>query len=184
MGAGIAQVSIAKGMNVILKDVNQQGLTAGVQVVEKGLGQLVKKRKITSFEKDQTVSRLTAQLDYHNFKNVDMVIEAVFEDIGLKTRVLKEVEQVSYSVCGTQPVSLRTSMLGQMIPVGVQCKVLMVLGFSNKNVLISAYSRALCFCIQYIGTSNQRDCQRQQTARQSKFFVFSLSLVYSVLFSS
>ena len=94
MGAGIAQVSLAKGMNVILKDVNEQGLTNGIEGVEKGLYQLVRRKKRTFFEVDKMLTNLSPQLDYANFKNVDMVIEAVFEDINLKSMVIKEVEQV------------------------------------------------------------------------------------------
>ena len=96
MGAGIAQISLNKGMDIILKDVNQQGLTNGVQAVEKGLHGLVRKKRITFFERDQMMSRLTPQLDYSNFKKLDMVIEAVFEDINLKHKVIKEVEQVIF----------------------------------------------------------------------------------------
>ena len=95
MGAGIAQVSLAKGMNVILKDVNEQGLTNGIEGVEKGLYQLVRRKKRTFFEVDKMLTNLSPQLDYANFKNVDMVIEAVFEDINLKSKVIKEVEQVN-----------------------------------------------------------------------------------------
>ena len=96
MGAGITQVSLAKGMNVILKDVNEEGLTKGRQAVENGLYQLVKRKKRTFFEVDQMLNQMSPQLDYTDFKNVDMVIEAVFEDINLKHKVMKETEQVWY----------------------------------------------------------------------------------------
>ena len=99
MGAGVAQISIAKGMNVILKDVNEQGITNGTQAVEKGLKELVKRKKRTQFEVDSMMSKLSPQIDYTNFKNVDMVIEAVFEDINLKSKIVKETEQVSYYCC-------------------------------------------------------------------------------------
>ena len=55
----------------------------------------VKKRSLTTFERDSTLSFLSAQLDYSAFQSVDMVIEAVFEDINIKHKVLKEVEAVS-----------------------------------------------------------------------------------------
>ena len=48
MGAGIAQVSIDKGMNVILKDMNLKGLGLGQEQIRKGLDSQVKKKKITS----------------------------------------------------------------------------------------------------------------------------------------
>lgn len=57
----------------------------------------VKKKSLTSFERDSILSNLTGQLDYKGFEKADMVIEAVFEDINIKHKVLKEVEAVSIS---------------------------------------------------------------------------------------
>lgn len=59
------------------------------------LNDKVKKKALTSFERDSIFSNLTGQLDYQGFEKADMVIEAVFEDLSLKHRVLKEVEAVS-----------------------------------------------------------------------------------------
>uniref|UniRef100_A0A673YI46 enoyl-CoA hydratase n=1 Tax=Salmo trutta TaxID=8032 RepID=A0A673YI46_SALTR len=58
------------------------------------LNDKIKKKAITSFERDSTLSSLTGQLDYSGFEKADMVIEAVFEDINIKHRVIKEVEAV------------------------------------------------------------------------------------------
>lgn len=60
----------------------------------------VKKKALTSFERDSIFSKLTGQLDYQNFEKADMVIEAVFEDLSLKHKVLKEVEAVSKGPVG------------------------------------------------------------------------------------
>lgn len=57
----------------------------------------VKKKSLTSFERDSILSNMTSQLDYKGFDKADMVIEAVFEDINIKHKVLKEVEAVSIS---------------------------------------------------------------------------------------
>lgn len=61
------------------------------------LNSKVKKKSLTSFERDSILSNLTSQLDYKGFEKADMVIEAVFEDINIKHKVLKEVEAVSIS---------------------------------------------------------------------------------------
>nr|XP_009667959.1 PREDICTED: trifunctional enzyme subunit alpha, mitochondrial [Struthio camelus australis] len=99
MGAGIAQVSVDKGLNTILKDTVQQGLERGQQQVFKGLNSKVKKKSLTPFERDLFLSNLTGQLDYKGFDKADMVIEAVFEDINIKHKVLKEVEAVIPAHC-------------------------------------------------------------------------------------
>ncbi|XP_003384336.1 PREDICTED: trifunctional enzyme subunit alpha, mitochondrial-like isoform X1 [Amphimedon queenslandica] len=94
MGAGIVQVSLQKGYNVILKDKDEEGLSRGYQQIYKGINGRVRKRAMTKFERDRTMSNLSTQLDYQGFNRADIVIEAVFEDLGLKHRVIKEVEEV------------------------------------------------------------------------------------------
>lgn len=93
MGAGICQVSIAKGLNTIMKDVNDKGLSRGVDQIDGIFAKRVKRRAMTFDDKEATMARLTSQTDYHNFKNVDLVIEAVFEDLSLKHKVVEEVEK-------------------------------------------------------------------------------------------
>ncbi|XP_021109245.1 trifunctional enzyme subunit alpha, mitochondrial isoform X2 [Heterocephalus glaber] len=99
MGAGIAQVSVDKGLKTLLKDTTVAGLGRGQQQVFKGLNDKVKKKAVTSFERDSIFSNLIGQLDYKDFEKADMVIEAVFEDLSIKHKVLKEVEAVTPDHC-------------------------------------------------------------------------------------
>jgi enoyl-CoA hydratase/long-chain 3-hydroxyacyl-CoA dehydrogenase len=99
MGAGIAQVSVDKGLKTLLKDTTVAGLGRGQQQVFKGLNDKVKKKALTSFERDTIFSNLIGQIDYQGFEKADMVIEAVFEDINIKHKVLKEVEAVAPDHC-------------------------------------------------------------------------------------
>ncbi|XP_057209701.1 hydroxyacyl-CoA dehydrogenase trifunctional multienzyme complex subunit alpha a [Triplophysa rosa] len=94
MGAGIALVSIEKGVATILKDTTGEGLARGQQQVYKGLHDKTKKKSLTTFERDLILSTLSGQLDYRGFDAADMVIEAVFEDLSIKHKVVKEVEAV------------------------------------------------------------------------------------------
>jgi len=99
MGAGIASVSIEKGYNVILKDMSQAGLSRGFNQISKTLKTAVKRKKYSVMEADKVMSHLSPQINYDNFNKLDMVIEAVFEDINIKHRVVKEVEQLIRPDC-------------------------------------------------------------------------------------
>ena len=94
MGAGIAQVSIDKGYRTILKDSFSSGLARGQDQIYKGFDTAAKKKRITTFERDEIVARTEPTLDYADLSDADIVIEAVFEDIKVKHQVLKETEAV------------------------------------------------------------------------------------------
>ncbi|KZC06896.1 Trifunctional enzyme subunit alpha, mitochondrial [Dufourea novaeangliae] len=99
MGAGIVQVSIDKSFDVIMKDTNESGLYRGVGQIQKGMDTAVKRKKYSSIQRDMYLAKLEATLDYNSFKNADIVIEAVFEDIGIKHRVIKEIESYAPQHC-------------------------------------------------------------------------------------
>eukprot|EP00126_Sphaerothecum_destruens_P007729 Sdes_comp19965_c0_seq1m12514 len=99
MGAGIGYVNIVKGVRTILKDTRSEGVSRGQQQIEDILNGRVKRRALGSFEKDEILSRLKTQIDYQGFEKADMVIEAVFEDLEVKRKVLKEVEKVTGKHC-------------------------------------------------------------------------------------
>lgn len=92
MGAGIVQVSLDKGYEVVMKDTNDKGLYRGVHQIQKGLETAVKRKKYTRIEKDKYLAQLTPTLEYEQFNNADIVIEAVFENIDIKHKVIKEIE--------------------------------------------------------------------------------------------
>ncbi|ENN79292.1 hypothetical protein D910_07654 [Dendroctonus ponderosae] len=99
MGAGIAHVTVDKGYDVILKDTNSNGLARGVNQISTGINNAVKRKRISSLDKDRYLANLNATLNYDSFKNADVVIEAVFEDLSIKHKVLKEVEAVVRPEC-------------------------------------------------------------------------------------
>ncbi|WP_340105118.1 fatty acid oxidation complex subunit alpha FadJ [Rhodohalobacter sp. 8-1] len=95
MGAGIAQVSIEDGFHVWLKDQTMEQAVKGEAGIDDDLQQKVDKKIISSFEKDEQMSRIHPTTSYKNFDQIGLVIEAVFEDLDLKQSIVKEVESNS-----------------------------------------------------------------------------------------
>jgi enoyl-CoA hydratase/long-chain 3-hydroxyacyl-CoA dehydrogenase len=94
MGSGIAEVSASKGLRVMLKDTSADALARGQKAIWQGLDRRVKSKTLTPFERDRLASHVVGKLDYRGFENVDLVIEAVFEDLDVKHKVLREAEAV------------------------------------------------------------------------------------------
>ncbi|KRZ62031.1 Trifunctional enzyme subunit alpha, mitochondrial, partial [Trichinella nativa] len=93
MGCGIAQVSIYNGFVTYLKDVDKGALLQGERSIAKHLEKRVKQQAITTLEKDNMLANLYLSVDYEAIKNADLVVEAVYEDVQLKQKVLREIEQ-------------------------------------------------------------------------------------------
>ena len=95
MGAGIANVTASRaGIPVRLKDRDYEGLGRGLAGIKKELDGGVLRKKITKRKRDETLAMVRPTTDYSGFQNVDVVIEAIFEDIDVKAKVLAEVEAV------------------------------------------------------------------------------------------
>lgn len=93
MGTGISLVSIQKGMRILLKDISTDILEKGKKEIEKEVDKKVKRKIYSSGQKNQVMGLLNTQTDYSNFNNCSLVIEAVFEDLNLKHKIVKEVEE-------------------------------------------------------------------------------------------
>ena len=94
MGAGIAQVITYSGLPVVLKDVNQEAVDRGLETVRKIYQGRVDKGKMTSSDLEQKMALVSGATDYSGFSDVDLVIEAVFEDISIKQKLFQELETV------------------------------------------------------------------------------------------
>jgi 3-hydroxyacyl-CoA dehydrogenase / enoyl-CoA hydratase / 3-hydroxybutyryl-CoA epimerase len=108
MGAGIAEVSIEEGYHVWLKDQTLENAMKGQSGIRNNLDQKAGKRIITSFERDERMSRVYPTTSYDGFNKMDLVIEAVFEDLELKRQIVKEVEEAcsEYTIFASNTSSL------------------------------------------------------------------------------
>ncbi len=95
MGSGIAQVAAASGFNVILRDISDEALERGMNIIKKSLGRIVKKGKMTQEEADAVISRIKTTKDLNDLKDADYVIEAVFEKMELKKELFGELDKIT-----------------------------------------------------------------------------------------
>ncbi len=100
MGEGIAEVSVNNAMDIILKDIQIDMLTKARKNIWTSLSKKVKYKSIQKAEAEALINKIYATIDYdRSFKKADMVIEAVFEDLDLKHRVLADTEAVVPKHC-------------------------------------------------------------------------------------
>lgn len=91
MGAGIALVSAMAGIEVVLIDQKQDAADKGKAYTEAYLDKGMKRGKVTEDKKAAVLGQITATTDYAALAGADLIIEAVFEDVGIKATVTKEV---------------------------------------------------------------------------------------------
>ncbi|HUU37722.1 MAG TPA: 3-hydroxybutyryl-CoA dehydrogenase [Candidatus Desulfaltia sp.] len=93
MGGGIAQVAATSGFEVMLHDVGQEYLDRGLKTIDKSVSKLIEKGKITE-DKGKILGRIKTTTSLDDFKGVDFVVEAVFEDFEIKKKVLVALDKV------------------------------------------------------------------------------------------
>jgi len=93
MGGGIAQILAYKDIEVRLKDINYDAIAQGFKTASHIFQQAVKKRRLKKAEANTRMAGITGTLDYSGFKRVDVVIEAVVEDMKIKKMVFKELSE-------------------------------------------------------------------------------------------
>lgn len=125
MGAGIATVSVQAGIEIVLIDATQEGAEKGKQHAMDHFAGGVKRGKITQEKADKLAAMITPTTDYALMKDVDLVVEAVFENSELKHNITKMAEAV--------------------IPEGA------VFGSNTSSIPISSLAKASARPEQYIG---------------------------------
>lgn len=99
MGAGIATACAFNGIAVLLKEVNPQFLEAGLARVRANVESMAKKKKLGADAVNAIMARVQGTLDYSQFGSLDMVIEAVLEDLKLKQSIFADLERVCSPTC-------------------------------------------------------------------------------------
>jgi len=94
MGGGIAFQSALKGTPIMMKDINRDGITAGLNEAKKQLTKRVDKGKMTADQMGDVLNNIHPTLNYGDFGDVDLVVEAVVENPKVKDAVLRETEDV------------------------------------------------------------------------------------------
>ncbi|MFT6698078.1 MAG: 3-hydroxyacyl-CoA dehydrogenase [Polaromonas sp.] len=94
MGGGIAMNFLNAGLPVKLLEMKQDALDRGIATLRKNYEAQVKKGKLKQDKYEQRMSLLSSTLSYDDLTDADMVIEAVFEEMGVKEKVFKELDRV------------------------------------------------------------------------------------------
>lgn len=108
MGGGIAQVSAAAGYEVILNDLNEAFVSKGLGVIAKNLGRDVSKGRLDEAAKEAILKRITPSTSLQDAHDVDMVIEAAVENMEIKGKVFRDLDQICKpeAILGTNTSSL------------------------------------------------------------------------------
>ncbi len=92
MGAGITEVSIKNGYHVILKDISPEGIASALKTIWDDFTKLVRKKAMTAVDRDRLMANIETTTDDAHICEADLVIEAVFEELSLKQKILNDVE--------------------------------------------------------------------------------------------
>ena len=94
MGSGITHVSVKGGMDVVVLDRNEEEVQKAIDYSKKILDKKVSKGRMTQDAADAFLAKIKTTTDYNDLKDVDLIIEAVFEDPDVKADVIKKTEAV------------------------------------------------------------------------------------------
>lgn len=93
MGNGIAQVCADKGFNVVLQDITQAALDKGVATISGSCDRLIKKATMTEEQKKNLLGRIKTSTETSALKDCDLVVEAATENIDLKIKIFKALDE-------------------------------------------------------------------------------------------
>lgn len=118
MGGGIAYIGADKGIHMRVKDINHEALGKAYKHASDLWAKLVKKKVIDKFQAKQKMDLVSGGLDYAGFKTLDVVIEAIVEDMNIKRKVIAETsgQMRSDAIIVTNTSSLSVTEMGEAHP--------------------------------------------------------------------
>lgn len=112
MGNGIAQVAASAGYEVVMVDIKQEYVDKGIKTIQKSLGKLVAKERISQSDADSAIARIKLSTERSDCHDVDLVVEAVPEILELKTEIFAELDKICQPDCilasNTSSISIST----------------------------------------------------------------------------
>ena len=99
MGGGIATAFANAGIPTILKDESQEALDRGMASIARSYAGSVKKGALPQANMEQRLALITPQLSWAGFEKADLIVEAVFEDMNVKTGVFEEIDNIAKPSC-------------------------------------------------------------------------------------
>jgi 3-hydroxybutyryl-CoA dehydrogenase len=99
MGHGIALVSAQAGYDVILRDIKDEFVQKGLNSIERFLNKSIEKEKITELDKKNIMSKIKGTTKIEDLKDVDLIIEAIFENVKIKKELFKELDKICKKDC-------------------------------------------------------------------------------------
>jgi len=94
MGNGIAHVFAMKGFDVFLTEMNEEFFNRAVKTISGNLDRQIKKQVLTEDDKSQALGRINKIIGYENIpKDVNLIIEAIYEDKDVKLSIFKDLEK-------------------------------------------------------------------------------------------
>jgi 3-hydroxybutyryl-CoA dehydrogenase len=94
MGNGITQVAAGVGLSVVMMDVSQGAVEKGLKTIQGSCDRLIKKQSLTEEQKQKILNQIKKTTSIQDLKDCDIVIEAATENIELKLKIFKELDQV------------------------------------------------------------------------------------------
>lgn len=113
MGTGIVQVLSQNNYKVVLRDINKNSLEKGLERISKSFDKLISKDKISTEDKNLFISNITLTENADLLKDCDIIIEAASENMDIKKKIFKELDELvdSKTILATNTSSLSITEL-------------------------------------------------------------------------